>query len=171
MNPVLEMFQSFRTILCICPKCNQMSRLSDLHLRLKAPAKKTWLDEYETKLLGVQTKEEKFDEKEKKLRDLAAERGRKAVPKIIEKAMNSELVKLKINPYDIKAILHPIDFIVFSGMNDKDTVSDIMLLSKKCNNSDLTMCRDSIKGVISKGNYDWKVARVDTNGRIQFTEK
>ena len=46
-----------------------------------------------------------------------------------------------------------------------------MLLSKKCNNSALTACRDSIKDVVSKDNYDWKVARVDTIGKIQFTEK
>src|SRR3989338_5649269 len=169
MNPVLEMFQSFRTILCICPKCNQMSRLSDLHLRLKTPAKKTWMDEYESKTMLLQQKEEIFDEKEKKLRNLAAERGRKAVPKIIEKSMSPELVKLKINPYDIKTILHPVDFIVFSGMNDKDAVSDIMLLSKNCNNLDLTKCRNSIKDVVDNGNYDWKVARVDTNGKIEFT--
>jgi len=47
---LLPIFQSFRTILCVCPYCGRIHRLSDPRLKYKRVTPKTWLDEYEVKL-------------------------------------------------------------------------------------------------------------------------
>lgn len=77
MNELLQTFQSFRRILCICPCCGELMRLSDLHLRYTGKVPKTWLDEYEQKLLTLQKREDRFDEKEREIRNKSVERGRK----------------------------------------------------------------------------------------------
>jgi len=68
MAYLLDTFQSFRTIYCVCPSCNNLMRLSELDLQYEGKAPETWLDKYEAKMLELEKKEEKFEEKEKDLR-------------------------------------------------------------------------------------------------------
>lgn len=161
------MFQTFRRILCICPCCGNILRFSDLRLSAKGKAVNTWLDTYESKIMSLDNKEAKFDEKEKQLREQSAERGRKKVPKIVNRSLDEKFLKLKYNPYDVKAILHPVDFVVFNGMEDND-IKDIVLLSKNSSNSNINAARSSVKFVVSKCLYDWKVARIDGDGKINM---
>ncbi len=171
MNNIINLFQSFRTILCVCPHCGDVLRLSDLHLKYKGTAPKTWIDVHDTKVRTIERKEELFEEKEKTLRDAATERGRKKVPQIIRRSMNGEFAKLHYNPYDIKALLHPVDFVVFNGLNDKEKLNDIVFLSKETENPELSKIRKSIESTIDKGSYMWQLARVDINGKIEFDTK
>ena len=168
MMDVLNVFQSFRRILCICPHCSEILRLSDLHLEYTGKVPKTWLDEYESKVRSAQKKEEKFDEMEQKLREKAIERGRKKVPILIEKCLCPEIAKLKYDPYDIKAIMHPVDFIVFNGLNEGTEVRDVTFLSKKPSDRELNLILESIRKTVDKNNYDWKVARITTEGKVNF---
>lgn len=164
---ILDAFQSFRTILCICPHCNEIHRLSDLRLQYEGKAPLTWLDTLDAKSRALDSKEERFDEKEKELRDAAAERGRKKVSKIINKSMVKELASLNLNPYDIKAIMHPVDYVVFKGMNDDD-LKDVLFLSKKTSAPSLEAARRQVKDAVQEKNYDWKTARVSTDGKIEY---
>ncbi len=171
MNNILNLFQSFRTVLCVCPHCGDVLRLSDLHLSYKGMTPKTWLDTYDGNVRSIERKEEVFEEKEGELRDAATEKGRKKVPLIIRKSMHSEFAKLRYDPYDIKALLHPVDFVVFNGLNEKEKLSDITFLSKKTDSPELIKLRKSIESTIDNGKYVWQVARVDINGKIQFDVK
>lgn len=168
MNDLLSVFQSFRTILCICPRCGEIMRLSDLRLRYTGKAPKTWLDTHQSKLLSLQKKEELFDEEEEKLREKSRERGRKKVPRIVKRCICPEFARLKYNPYDLKAILHPVDFVVFNGMNSGPEVRDVTFLSRKTPNRELNLIRESIKNTIEKANYDWQVARITIDGKVSF---
>ena len=82
-DSIINVFHQLKTILCICPYCNSMLRLSDLHLRDKGKAPKTFLDEYEIKEKKLGNKEEKiedkesnFSKKEKEINEKAVNRGR-----------------------------------------------------------------------------------------------
>ena len=110
---LFEEYQLFRRILCICPCCNKLVRVSDLRLKVKGPTPKTWLDEYKTKDQALTKKEEAFEEQVEKLREEAREKGRKAAEKVFYRAICPSLQKLKLDPFDVKPIFHPIDFIVF----------------------------------------------------------
>ncbi len=81
----------------------------------------------------VQTSEEKFVDEKKEIQKKAALKGREQVPKLINKPINKRFLNLKYDPYDVKAILHPIDFVVFNGMNSGQ-VTDVTLLSGKTEN-------------------------------------
>lgn len=148
-----------------------MQRLSDLRLKYGGKAEKTWLDLYESKVRTMEKKETAFEEQEAQLREQAKERGRKQVPNILKNLIHTEFTTLPYNPYDIKALLHPVDFVVFDGMNDNEKVNEIAFLSRKSQNGHLTEIRSSIKTAINKGSYDWQVARVDTDGNVTYGSK
>jgi len=168
MSELVDAFQTFRRILCICPCCGDMMRLSDLHLKYPGKAPKTWLDKFESKLLAQENRENLFREKEGEMRKKSIERGRKKVPKLIKKCLCPEFKKISYNPYDIKAIMHPVDFIVFDGLNDKVAVENVTLLSRKASNQDQNAILKSIRKTIDQKKYDWKVARITTEGEVNF---
>ena len=112
-----------------------------------------------------------FEEKESEMREQAKEKGRKQVPEILKNLIHTELTTLPYNPYDIKALLHPVDFVVFDGMNDKNTVNEITFLSRRSENALLSEMRHSIKETVRKGSYDWQVARVDIDGNVTYGPK
>ncbi|MBI1828791.1 MAG: hypothetical protein HY222_06265 [Thaumarchaeota archaeon] len=166
-NSFLDTFQQFRTILCLCPECDHLSRLSDLHLRYKGKAPKTWLDDYEFTEQKMEKQESKFEEEEESIREKARERGRAKVPVIVRKSMDQQFAKLKYDPYDIKPLLHPVDFVIFDGMN-KDLMNKIVLLSRNSANSYLQGLQKSVASAVREKRYDWKVARVSMDGKIEF---
>lgn len=163
-----EEFQQFRRILCVCPCCGEIVRVSDLHLKTKGPDVRTWLDDFEKRSLELSQKESEFDEIEGELRDKAREKGRKEAEKAFYKAICPSLKQLKLDPYDVKPILHPVDFVVFNGMNKEETINDIVFLSKTLDCTSLNSLRCDIKTAVTKNNYSWQVARIDTEGNITF---
>lgn len=171
MNQLVETFQAFRRVLCVCPHCSAILRLSDLRLHYQGAGPKTWLDTHEKKVSLLERKEELFDEKERRLRDEAAERGRRRVPALVRKSMHTQFARLKFNPYDIKALLHPVDFVVFDGLESKDKLREIVFLSKAVDHDWLNSLRSSVKEAVEQKNYNWQVARVSVDGSIEIAEK
>lgn len=161
-----EEFQQFRKILCVCPDCETIVRVSDLKLKAKGEAVRTWLDDYEEKCKGMDKKEEKFEEIADKLREIAVTKGRKEAEIAFNKAINPTFKLLKFDPFDIKPILNPVDFLVFKDMNKKEIVDDIIFLSETCKNPILNELRTQVKNVIKKEKYDWQVARIGKKGEI-----
>lgn len=163
-----EEFQQFRKILCVCPGCENIVRVSDLKLKIKGGAIRTWLDEYEEKCKAMDQKEEKFEEIVGRLREVSVTKGRKEAEVAFNKAINPMFKLLKLDPYDIKPILNPVDFLVFKNMNKKEVVDDIVFLSETCKNPLLNDLRAQVKSVIKKEKYDWQVARVGKKGEIEL---
>src|SRR3989338_2457901 len=168
MNSLFEEFSELRKILCICPCCGDIVRVSDLHLKVKKPIVKTWLDTHEAKIIAMNKQEEKFNEKEQKIRDAAVEKGRNEAKKIVNNVVLPIFRKLKLNPFDVKPILNPIDFLVFDGMTDKDKIKSIIFLSKISKMEPLNVLRSQIKETISKKKYIGQVGRIDELGNLTF---
>jgi predicted Holliday junction resolvase-like endonuclease len=167
MKELIDVFQSFRKILCVCPCCGEIVRMSDLHLKYSGKAPKTWLDKYELGFTSLQEKERLFEEKEAELREKAIERGRKKVPFMVRNCLCSEFKKLEYDPYDVKAVMDPVDFVVFDGLNAGQEIKNIIFLSRRPHSAMRTVT-DSIRQAVDKGNYDWKVARITTTGKVNF---
>jgi len=168
MSGLLEAFQSFRTIYCVCPCCNKLMRFSDIRLQYEGKTPETWLDKYESKIVSLQKKEDKFQEKESEMRKKATEKGRAQVPALVKQSFDKDLLKLPYDPYDIKALLHPVDFVVFDGLEQKKMVDNVVFLSKKTKDTELNKIRKTIKNTIDKEEYDWKIARVSIDGKIKI---
>jgi predicted Holliday junction resolvase-like endonuclease len=166
---IFEEFQEFRKVLCVCPCCGELVRVSDLKLKVKGPSTHTWLDDFEAKILAIQENEKKFEEEKGKIREESVEKGRKEAEKAILNMMSPGMKAMKLDPFDIKPISNPVDFVVFKGMTKKeDKVDDIMFLAKNIDNTELNKLRNQVKNAISAKKYDWQVARIDENGKIIF---
>ena len=168
MNELVQQFQDFRSILCVCPCCGDIVRISDLKLRTSGKTSRTWRDKYDRDIQKMVSMEEKFDEMEEGLRKLAHERGRLAAMKVFNNAISPALKKMKYNPFDVKPVFYPIDFLVFNGMNDKESVDDLILLSRQSNSATLNSIRNKVDLAISQENYGWQEARIDEEGKIFF---
>ena len=163
----LELFHQFKTIICLCPKCYNLSRLSDLHLRSKGKAPKTWLDDFDFAVQTLQEEEDKFAEEEKEIREKAVERGRAKVIELVKQSMDTQFAKLSYDPYDIKALFHPVEFVIFNGMNSGN-LNNVVLLSRLSSNQNLQTLQKGVAKAIEEKRYEWKVARVSLDGNIEF---
>jgi len=174
-NSLLDIFQQLKTILCLCPNCSSLLRVSQLlHLRSTAPAPRTWLDDYDDQIKKLQnksdsvaTKEDKFTSQEGEMREKSRERGRKRVVSTVLKSMDDYFSKKKYNPYDIKPIIHPVDFVIFNGDHDKQ-VNEVVFLSKKSKNPNLAALQKSVDECVEKKNYDFKTAKISNEGKVTF---
>ena len=170
----LNIFQQLKTVLCLCPHCASLLRVSQLHLRSTAPAPRTWLDDYDEQKQKLQIKGDKISRKEEKLysqedemREKSRERGRKKVVTTVLKSMDDYFSKKKYNPYDIKPIIHPVDFVIFNGDRDK-LVKEVVFLSKKSKNPSLAKLQKSVGECVKNKKYDFKVARISNEGKVVF---
>ena len=59
---IVDYFQAFRSILCVCPSCGELVRLSDLKFTHRGKAPRTWLDAHQGKISKLVKREEKFGE-------------------------------------------------------------------------------------------------------------
>lgn len=151
----------------MCPKCNEIVRLSDLQLRAKGKAPRTWLDDYQVDVEKADEIEMTFEEEKEKIKEEARERGRAQVPELVRQSLDEKFAKLNYNPYDIKALLHPIDFVVFDGMTDEE-MKNVVLLAKSTTNQYLQTIHNNIARTVEDKNYDWKVVRVSQDGQVEI---
>lgn len=167
MSDFLEFFNYSKTILCMCPECNNITRLSDLQLRSDEKAPHTWLDDYELKSQKIDEQEAKYEEQEDEIREKAREKGRALVPKLVRQTMGKQFAKLKYNPYDIKALLHPVDLVVFDGMTENQ-MKNVVFLSKATSSPYLQVLQQGVTKAIDNKAYDWKVVRVSQDGQVEI---
>ena len=173
-DSLLGIFQQLKTVLCLCPHCSSLLRVSQLHLRSTAAAPRTWLDDYDEQIQklkikddGVSRKEDKLNSQVAEIREKSRERGRKRVVSTVLKSMDDYFSKKKYNPYDIKPIIHPVDFVIFNGDHDKQ-VNEVVFLSKKSKNPNLAALQKSVDECVEKKNYDFKTAKISNEGKVTF---
>ena len=61
-----------------------------------------------------------------------------------------------------------LDFLVFQDMNKSEEITDLVFLSKKLENPMINRLREQVKTSIEKNSYEWLVARIDNEGKIEF---
>ena len=165
----LSSFTNNQMVLCICPKCRNISRFSDLRIISTKKTPQTWLDSFEKKLTDFQAKEDDFLSKEDAIRKEAAEKARKQLPILIKKSLSDQIVSLKFNPYDIKPILYPIDYVIYDGM-EKGAIDNVIFLHNKNKNSKIRELHKSIHTTVENEEYDWKVARISREGSLEIED-
>jgi predicted Holliday junction resolvase-like endonuclease len=129
---VLEFYSSLRHIFGVCPCCGEIFRLSDCKLYQKKKPDSDWKEELDKEIKRLETLEEKILEKIATTKEAARTLGRKNADKLVRK-IDRVFFPLKLNCNDCKVIFHPIDFIVFNGMNNNEgdcEINEIILLDK-----------------------------------------
>ena len=72
MNDFLTVFTNFKTILCVCPNCGALPRLSELQIFSTKKTTKDWMDDWQQRMNDLAEKIAEFTEEESKVREEAA---------------------------------------------------------------------------------------------------
>ena len=175
-NSFFDIFHQARRILCQCPECGEISRLSEIQIKSGKKSKPTWLDVHQKNEDNFDASSDKFKEEKDELKKKATAKGRIQAEKDMRDLIKSSLVpsyqQMRYDPRDIIPISYPIDFVVFDGANkvrmkEQDFVKEVLLLSKKTNNAYSQKLHKSIHDVIKNKNYEWQTAKV-LDGNIEF---
>ena len=166
MSDFISAFTNLKSILCVCPKCKLISRLSNLNIQSPKKVSRTWLDGFEDRQTQLQAEIFEFRSNEKAIRAAAALRARGKIQSMVSDSLYDKLSS-QYDPFDIKPINHPIDYIIYDGMNKK-SINNVVLLHQK--NKHLTELHKSIRNVIDSKEYDWKVARVSREGKLEMED-
>ena len=167
MNPeLIKFFNVQRRIFGICPRSGELFRLSECKIYLKTKPVKDWMDNIDSEADRLGAAEERLDHKEKALRTKARDVGRRRAVKIIRK-IDRIFTPRKLNPDDAKVVLHPIDYIVFNGMNHPAAMKNVVLLDRQSDSSEHRQLQRSIERTIEKGNYEWVTLRIGQDGSIE----
>lgn len=165
---IFDFYSSIRQIFFACPCCDEIHRLSDCKVYRKEKPGVDWKKKVDKEIERLEAVEEKLQEKINAAKDLARLAGRRAADRIIKK-IDPVFHPLGLNCNDCKVIFHPVDFVVFHGMNNNEgdcSIKEIMLLDKMRKSGQSLSIQKSIEKVIQKKNYEWLTLRVDNHGVI-----
>lgn len=166
---IIQFYGVLRQLFVFCPSCGKPHRLSDCKLFQKTKPEADWKDKLDKDLSQLERAEELLLEKIEAAKEASRLLGRRAADKAIRK-VDPIFAPLKLNCNDSKVIFHPVDFIVFHGMNNLDkpcAVTEIVLLDKAKKSTEALAIQKSIQNTVQKGNYEWITLRVEENGQIK----
>lgn len=166
-SDVLKFFSLQRQIFGICPTCGDFFRLSDCRIFLKKKPLPDWMDEIDQKYERLEKTKQKLDDKEEELREKAREKGRR-LARLAVKKVDTIFTPRKLNPDDAKVIFHPIDYIVFNGMKEAESMKNIVLLDRKGREASHRKVQRSIERTVDRGSYEWQTLRVREDGKIEM---
>jgi predicted Holliday junction resolvase-like endonuclease len=165
---VLNFYSSLRQIFTVCPSCGEIHRLSDCKLYQRLKPAVDWKEKLDNKIARLEIWEEKLIEKIENAREEARATGRRNANKIIKK-IDPIFYPLGLDCNDCKVIFHPVDFIVFKGMNNKIgdcSVQEILLLDKDNKSGEYLSVQKSVEKAVQKENYEWLTLRVENDGTM-----
>lgn len=163
---ILNFFQIQRSIFGVCPHSGEIFRLSDCKIFLKTKPKRDWMDVLKRKELRLEKLDERIEESRKRLEELAHQRGRRLAQAAVRK-LDPVFAPRNLNSDDAKVIFHPIDYLVFKGMNGEDSIKRILLLDREARSAARRRVQRSIEKVVDEEKYEWLSIRVLEDGTIK----
>jgi predicted Holliday junction resolvase-like endonuclease len=165
---IIDFYSSLRKIFGVCTDCEDIFRLSDCKLYQKSKPDSDWKEKLDSEIIRLENLEEKLLEKIELAKVSARESGRKEADKLIKK-IDTIFSPNKLNPNDAKVVFHPVDFLVFNGMNSNSgdaSIKNLVLLDKKGKTGENASIQNSIQKVVETQQYEWLTLRVEESGKI-----
>ena len=160
---LLENFSLFRDIFGVCPHCQGIFRLSQCHIYLKERPPGDWFDKLDVAERTLSEAEERLKEKEKQMKEALYSKWRRRTQKQLAK-IDPVFSAKKLQADDAKVISHPVDFIVFNGMNSADKIKNVILLDSK---KKFSAVQKSVEKAVEKEHYDWATFRISEDGKVE----
>lgn len=169
-DEIITFFVYQRQIFGVCPCCGELFRLSDCHID-KNPGRLPgdWMTKYKAESQKLDNFEMKIEEKRTEMKEKATAAGRAAATRQMKKA-DPLFNKLKLDVEDSKLILHPVDFLVFDGLNSLEETRRLVFVDEKASGDRLKL-QKSIEKTIEKERYEWTTLQIDNAGQITPVEK
>jgi predicted Holliday junction resolvase-like endonuclease len=163
-SDALNFFNVQRQIFGICPRSGEFFRLSDCRIFPKKRPPPDWLEGLRKTADQLDRAEVRLGEKQEALREIARKKGRRQAMNIM-KRIDPVFGPRKLNPDDAKVLCHPVDYVVFNGMNHS-VMKNIILLDRNRRQPNSRAIQKSIERAVEKGRYEWQTLRVSPDGSI-----
>lgn len=160
----LEFYNSLRTHFCQCSNCKNIYRLTDSPIFKDVRPKLDWMEKLDREIGVLEEREARLKAKIQQARINATIEGRKAANEHIAQ-FDTIFKPLDLNPDDAKVQFHPIDYIVFNGMNDPcdQRIRNLVLLDRKENTSPT---QSSIASCIHEEKYGFLTIKIREDGTV-----
>jgi predicted Holliday junction resolvase-like endonuclease len=181
MNNLLLFIDNLQNILGLCPCCGEIFLLTNARLifteRKENKSKyglylsgHKELEVMQLKIEKMQINLDKLEEKHRQvmedIRIESREAGNTNAKRMLKK-LDPIFSGRRIDPQDVKVIFDPIEYVVFNGMHGK-SIKRIELVGRKPKNKKEENIEKSINKAIEKGDYNFKVLRIDKDGNIEL---
>jgi len=164
---ILKFFSIQRQLFGVCPCCGDIFRVSDTKVFIKQKPKLDWMDKLDASSRRIDNQEKKLSEAEEDIRAEARENGRKEAQKAIRK-VDKIFRPNRLDPDDAKVMFHPIDYVVFNGMKQKQAIKNIVLLDREVKDRGLKSLQKSIEKTVETEKYEWITIHVTEDGEITY---
>lgn len=162
---ILRFFGLQRKIFGICPHTGEFFRLSDAKLFLGGRPPQDWKEQLDRGSLSLDDAEAALDEKEERLREKARRVGRAIAQKLVRK-VDRIFHPRRYHADDAKVLFHPVDYLLFQGMNTQESIREIAFLDRETKDQGHRELQRSIERAVSRGNYEWLTLRVADDGSL-----
>lgn len=173
MTTIIDTFQKFSNILVVCPRCQEIVRLSDLSLRIGGKGARTFLDDLRDQERSLRSasqalvkKKTAFHEKEQELRSAAIEQGRRRAKRLLKK-IDPSIAALRYDPSDIKTIGYPSDLVVFDGLAKGDRIKKIVFVVRHRDVRKYGKSFRDLRNTIRYRKYIWETVRICADGSLE----
>lgn len=161
-----DIFALYRKVFCAC-KCGCVFRLSDTQLiDTSKDIRRDWLSNLQIRQQRLEERIALAEERLENQRELIIQRNRRAAQRHANQVVETivpRFQKLNLNTQDVKAIFHPIYFLVFDGLSDRN-ISRIRLLDTPPNSKTQEQRHIQIRKALKAGNLNWKTIRIGDDG-------
>src|SRR6266699_1311133 len=157
-------FQAMRELYGFCPCCGEPFRLSETSLFFRSRPPLTEFDRVEAARDRLEGQIENFEEREEEIRQTAREKGQRAAHRRV-RSIVPLLRDMKIEPSDVKVLFHPVEYVVFHGLNDENC-SAIDFVDHPPESQNQERVLRSISDSLKAGNVEWQTFRVSDEGTV-----
>lgn len=155
---------SNRNTFCQCPKCQAFFRQSDTVVYEDVRPPLDWLEKLNREIATLEERENAIKVKIAKSKADATTQGRIDANAHIA-SFDTLFSPLGYDPNDAKVHFHPVDFIVFNGMNsvENPVIKNIVLLDSKVNSGTI---QESIRSCIENEQYKFVTIKINNDGTV-----
>jgi predicted Holliday junction resolvase-like endonuclease len=176
MNPLAQAISGLQDVLGICPCCGEIFRLVEGKFLfpqaqprscdyLELVASERGLSAGQERLQNDTARfEQKLEEHRQRLRDKGNRRAKRDLMKI-----DPMFSGKGIDPQDVKAIFHPVEYVIFHGLCSAQGVTLIELVSRMPTNRLQEIVLKSVNDTIKRGDVEFETLRVKEDGTFEIT--
>jgi len=171
VNFLAATIDGLQEILGICPCCGEIFRLVEAKFVFpkKRPRSCDYLDLMALELLAsieqerIGEAEERFEERFDKQKERLREKARRAV-KLKMKKIDPTFSGRSIDPQDVKAIFHPVEYVLFHGLCSDSGIKTVRFISRApASNAQEALVR-SVDETVKKGYVEFETLHLKDDG-------
>ncbi|MDR7416924.1 MAG: Holliday junction resolvase-like protein [Armatimonadota bacterium] len=157
--------RQFQEVLCLCPCCGEVFRLSEARLYYGKQPRPTWFDRLRGEERRLEREELRLERELERLRERSRAEAEKIARRTL-KSLDPLFTPLGYYPKDARPVLDPVDYVVFDGLNTAKRLRAVVLLDLPARDPRRERVQRSIDRAVRRGNVEWRVLRVGEDGSL-----